>query len=614
VGVILKTGAGALALVTGLAAGLAHAQAIGFEEASERLGLGAINAARACFVDLNGDGRPDMVVRDRAMGERPRVFLNTPGKDGAGAQFVEVAETGLPAPATADVMAFADLDDDGFADAVLARSIEPGKAESNPPVEPARTAWFKGLGEGRFGPAQIIEAARPATTCAIAVGDADGDGLADLYLGNWYTRYGQSMEAFTNDLLVQRRDGSGAVRFERVALPEDAQSFSEEADAAGRPTYGVAMFRLAPREPVSLLELNYGRRANRLWVKREGGFIDAGVELGVDGDAERSGAYPAWLKERAKTDPRFDRADEKPYRSHGNTFDAAIADLNDDGLFDLVLAEITHAWAGPSSDRTRILLRSGAAGPFAPITPNPLDRVPSDPDVRNWNQGDLFSEAADLNNDGLTDVLVSSGEYPDRQQLRVWKQAAAPDLSARSFADVTNWSGLNVDGGQQLSLADIDLDGDLDLLVGQGFNRFTPDQVSGRTPRLRLYVNQTVERRRQRRSNGLEVAGADSNALSITIAGPGRGANRAGLGAIVSVKFDPDAASGPASARTAYRQVLGPGGHSGKQRDTVLHVGLGEAQAAAEVTVHWPDGSASTLRDLPAGRHVIRAAEGDQPK
>jgi len=271
--------------------------------------------------------------------------------------------------------------------------------------------------------------------------------------------------------------------FGRVKQSEDHYPFDEDGDPAGRPTYGAMIV------PWGILELNYGRRANRLWKVAQmsfdpfaplkhgqasyfGGNV-ASVSL-VDGDEDRSGEYPEWLKERGKTDARFDRPNEKPYRSHGNTFDAAIGDIDNDGDLDLFVTEIRHGWAGDSSDKSRFLVNRGDRDTSIPAFDSSpklsVDRIPADPTVRNWNQGDLFAELVDFDQDGRLDLLLSSGDYPDNQRLRVYRQQ-----DDGRVVDVMAWSGLENEGSQQISLADVDLDGDMDVMVGQSFNRLSTE-------------------------------------------------------------------------------------------------------------------------------------------
>ena len=77
---------------------------------------------------------------------------------------------------------------------------------------------------------------------------------------------------------------------------------------------------------------------------------------GFDGDRDRAGRYPLWLKRYWKERYGQERQDEKAFRAKGNTFHCAIADYDNDGDTDCILAEITHEWAGPSSDRTALLV------------------------------------------------------------------------------------------------------------------------------------------------------------------------------------------------------------------------------------------------------------------
>ncbi|MFI4916633.1 MAG: FG-GAP repeat domain-containing protein [Phycisphaerales bacterium JB060] len=561
-----------------------------FVDATARLGLenadGPINASLVCATDLNGDGFDDLVVG------RTRVFLNTSGENG-GRAFTEIGSTGLPEPRGGDVLVFADLDNDGHADAIIARSLDVNRDSYEPPAEgtPQSLAWLRGNGDGTFGSPlgsfTEIEAATAGTTASAAIGDVDVDGRLDIVLGQWYTRYGAGYEGYANDVLLQQENGS----FVRMDLPIDAVAFDTDSDGGGRPTYGVLVAHVlgdgAPGNWPQILELNYGRRWNRLWLRGEdGAWVDVAPQTKLDGDAIRHGRHPDWLKERAKTDPRFDRADEPPFRANGNTFDAAIGDVNGDGAFDVLLAEITHGWAGESSDPSRVLVRrDGVAGPFFDkIERLSLDRSPTDPTIQSWNQGDIYGELADFDLDGRTDVLVCSSDYPDNQRLRIWRQQGDGSL-----VDITSWMGIDHIGAGQPALLDFDGDGDLDIVVGQGFNRLNAAHRAGRTPRLRVFENRAAD-----------TLGRTAVVLRLE-GNPTLGVNRDAIGAMVRATASVDG-----RVLTRVAQVVGAGGHRGKQGTLAVIIPCGE-QGVSHLEVTWPDsaGTTTVYEDLSPGAHTL---------
>lgn len=552
-----------------------------FVDWTDAVGLGpdviSGTVARVAFADLDADGWPDAVI------DRHRVFMNVPHPySPIGRRFVEVTRadgrrfSGLAAPADNTATVFADLDNDGKLDAFVTEYVDLNRDGWKD--HGRRTGWHPGNGDGTFRPRELLPTPF-STTISIAAGDVNRDGILDLFLGNAYVEYGEGYEGYRNDLLwsVAPR------RWLRWPLPEDEPSpFDPVRDAGGRPTYGTLILTAPAGRGSLLLEMSYGRRWNRAWAQTgEREWTDLAPALGLAGDDVRHGRYPEWLKERAKEDARFDREDEMPYRANGNTFDAAVGDVDNDGDLDLLLSEITHGWAGESSDRTRVLVNvPAAAAPgfaFRPSERIDLDRPHADP--RKWNQGDLFCALADVDHDGRTDCIVSSGDYPDDQRLRIF--LATPEGGVR---DATASLGLDHDGAQQISLADVDGDGDLDILVGQTFNRYPAERRAGREPHVRLFINEATRGR---------------GAVTLRLKGDGEFVNRDALGAVVRARF-------PDGTRTA-RQLVGIGGHAGKQDDFIIHIGLGDHDHLAEVAVEWPDaaGTVQKLGDVPAGRYVL---------
>lgn len=622
----------------------------GFKDITAAAGLPDLDVSRVQSVDLNGDGHADLITRPNGRSNHyARVFLNTADSDGA-RQFIEFTHSNFPELAAGDVLTFADVDNDGLPDAILARYLDYLQPDFAPPAhEPTRSSIFYGYGDGTFSLPRTIEAAPAATTAAIAVHDVNGDGLPDLWLGNWYERYFSGYEAFSNDLLLQTPIDKTNPEFVRWSVPGESEPIDGATDSGGRPTYGVTIARLDDGTHPHLLELNYGRRWNRLYQlsgfaphpgkatrrdedepplpTRPGGHLDHrgpelartlfGVDIapaaGFDGDQVRHGRHPKWLEERAKDDPRFKRDDEPPFRANGNTFDAAIGDIDNDGDFDIFVSTIIHNWAGDSSDRSRFLvnrLRETGELKFDSPVELSVDRMPEvvTAENRNFNQGDIFCEFADLNNDGRLDLILCSSDYsdppPHDERLRIYLQQADG-----SFHNATAELGIDHLGGAQPTLLDWDHDGDLDLMVGQTFNRLSAERrreaglANGTltaespedtrpTPRLRLYQNTLADS-----SHGLVLR---------LIGDPDQNVSRDAYGAIVRASVDLD--NDPTTPDVVlHRQLIGPGGHAGKRSDSLIHLGLKKATQVNSLEIIWPNAArtVTTYQNLPAGSHTI---------
>ncbi len=562
-----------------------------------------IAAARVGVADLNNDGYPDLIL------DRVHVFLNRTTPAGR-LHFEPVLVTGLPPVQPHDVMAFADLDNDGIADSILGRAFDPQNPNAALPPEgqPQRSAWLKGNGDGTFG--SLDEQGRPlgrfhelpvqpASVVAIAVHDVNRDGLPDIALGNSYTAYGRGFDAPPTDLLLQQPDGS----FARAVMPDDGIPFSED-DTGGRPSYGIMLADLLSDGRVGVLELNYGRRANRYIVPVDGVWTDIAPRLGIDADDIRHGEYPQWMRDRGRTD-------ERPFRANGNTFDAAITDVNHDGLPDLYYAEITHAWAGDSSDRSRLLIRRGER--FVHDPAYTTDRFPAD--TPNWNQGDIFAAFIDANLDTFPDLLLSSSDYPDpepnAQRLRLFRNTGSGFMDLHATPESRAAVGFDHRGSAQLAIADFDGDGDEDILVAQSFNRLNAEQSAAiahpnardtdgnPAPSVRLYLNLAIEH--GGRSIALRLQGAGNN-------------THWAYGATVRATLDHDNDRSTPDITTTH--WLNPiGGHAGKSHDRTLIIPLGRA-TTADVTIVWPDGMTQHLGRKEHGRHQITspAPAGEVPE
>ncbi|MHC4859631.1 MAG: FG-GAP repeat domain-containing protein, partial [Planctomycetota bacterium] len=447
-----------------------------FVNVAKEVGLTGARAKDCIFTELNGDGYLDLCL------DKQRLYLSEKGErfvlhEESGIEFPEVfkvpmtkggrpdLEKAKKGPYVPQYLYFADLDNDGDRDAVwgVHSSWEhfDGRTwhvvpECDPEVR--STVWlndgrgkFKAAkrsgfsGRGSWGPAM-----------ALAIVDYDLDGNLDLYEGREYRQYGQTYGCGVDRLW--RGDGKG--RFTDVTEKAGLLTVPKPGGPrSSRPTYGVTHADVNNDGWPDLLQLAYGRQWNYLWLNDgDGTFTEAGRETGFAGDDITHGRYPEWVK----------RATEKPFRANGNTFDCAVGDYDNDGDLDLFLGEIQHAWAGDSSDPPSLLENLGEeAGyrfrrhPVGELLPPRKFRDP-----KNFNYGDLHVAFVDVDNDGRLDLLIGSGDYPDGQFLRLYRQKADG-----SFSEATEAAGFDWEGCGDLSLGDFDRDGDVDILAGRSFMR-----------------------------------------------------------------------------------------------------------------------------------------------
>lgn len=547
-----------------------------FVDVAGARGLPPGNAHRALFRDLDGDGWPDVVLNNE------RAFRNVPA-EGGGRRFEEVpgfagllAGRGRP-----DLLLLADLDDDGDADAYCGVGLDPGDPNR---ADPGYRSWVALRDDGGFRAVDAPALALPEAVVAGAFLDYDLDGRLDLVTGANYRSGGGPLEAYP--LRLYRGLGGGS--FEETTDPAGLTQRPEAGQPdSRRPVYGVTTCDWDGDGWPDILVCAYGRQRNLLYRNRgDGTFAEVGLATGFAGDEDTSGAYPPDTKRFFRERYGQEREDEQPFRSNGNTFDAAPGDHDNDGDLDLFLAEITHAWAGPSSDRSSLLENLGP--PTFAFRRDPA-AAPRRHEVPNWNQGDLYCAWLDADNDGLLDLLLASGDYPDAQYLRLFRQGPPG-----RFQDVTQAAGIDWESCAQISLADYDRDGDVDVLAGNSHMRMSAEWRQAHPLRAALFENR-VGNRRHWLNVRLEGRGAAAG-----------GANRAGLGARVTVE---------SGEWRAIREVVGGVGHAGHADHYEACFGLGERDRIDRLVIRWPDRerTVTVLEDVPVDRSLLVRQGSDRP-
>jgi hypothetical protein len=499
-------------------------------------------------LDYDGDGWVDLAFSrgsslDRwRKGQNPGPALYRNRGDGT---FEEVSgKAGLTRGGWGVGVSAADYDNDGHVDLYL--------TNLGPDV------LYRNNGDGTFTDVTERSGLRaPGWSSSAAFGDFDGDGHLDLYVAGY-------LDVGPDKLPGERGGGTCAYLGVPVlcgprGLPgaEDHYfrnngdgTFTERSEASGaldKERYfglGVVAGDLDGDRDLDIYVAN-DATPNSLFVNRgDGTFEERGVPSGVavsgDGNEQASMGVDA-------------------------------ADYDNDGRLDVYAAHFASDYGTLYHNLGGLL--------FEDVTARARIREPGWAYVK-WGTG-----FADLDHDGWKDVVHANGHvYPHLRGAAGRETYEQPALSVYlnerdgTFRDASAEVGPDAAKrvlGRGTALADLDNDGDLDVVVAC---------LDGPPVVLRN-------------------DGAGGHWLMLRAVG--RKSNRDGIGARITVR------AGALSQVREVKRTLSLYSAS----DSRAHFGLGEATKADLVKVEWPSGKVDELRAVPADRHyVVDEAEGLSPE
>ena len=453
----------------------------------------------------------------------------------------------------------------------------------------------------------------------VVADDFNGDGLVDLFLPH----YGQSQ------LFVGRPDGA----WEDASGGLPPHDLSAHAAVAGD---------LDADGDLDLVVGNVG--PNAVWLNDGGGrFVEVARPFGgvagrthslslgdLDGDGvlDLAVANALWNSEESAPqelhlglgDGSFAPAAWDPGPTAANH--VGLLHLDEDDHLDLFLITdkpqngfVTQAWRGDG--RGGLTLVDPGLGLAVPVEGMGLG-------------------VGDLNDDEVDDFVVSD-----------WGEIKLLLSSDGWWAEAAESRGLVIDETRVVSwapeLADLDLDGDLDLLVAFGpdsdfetgepaagpldnplvqdwgyyrndggvFTEVSAERGLFEAGNRRGFVLtdltgdghlDLVSRQLERAATAHMGVCTDRTWLTVSLRWEGSPNPRA-LGARVEVE----------AGRTVHRrQVLSGAVGIASSAPPVVHVGLGEAAAVDAVRIRWPDGALSTVSSVPASQHLVVVREAQR--
>jgi len=455
---------------------------------------------------------------------------------------------------------------------------------------------YRNDGGGTF--TSVSAEALPSTGVSVGGGvwgDYDNDGCLDFF--------GQSGSYTTTDLLLHANcDGtfSDATPDSGITDFQDTRDCDDDGAGDYAPTEGAAWFDMDNDGFLDLYLANYecpeysdttdpdyfGYYRDRLFRNNgDGTFTDYTDTYDVDpdvyagrgattGDVDQDGWTDLFIS-NYRLNPNFyfqntlgvladvagangTQGTYRPrYGSYGHTIGSAFGDIDNDGDFDLISANLAHPFYSNFSDKTQVLINDGG-GIFS-----------DEAAARGIYYRETHSNPTlfDADTDGDLDLFITA-VYPERDS----------DLyinDGTGHFTLTNYqSGLLVRNGWGAAAADWDQDGDVDMVA---YNLYTNHEDDG--------------------NHWLEVTAVGGMRGSDASLGS---ANRSAIGAVMQLTD---------GARTQLRHVSGGSGTS-VQDSLTQHFGLGDDDHVDELRVLFPGGAEVLLPDLEADQRIWVCEDG----
>jgi hypothetical protein len=477
------------------------------------VGLYESNGAGVAINDLDGDGRIDIVLANLG---GPSTILWNEGHLSFSPQQLDTSN--------ARAVNLVDVDGDGLQDIVFTHRF-------------AKPSYWRNTGEpgeARFVAGQLSNVNSPFYS--MSWGDLDGEGALDLVVASYDTE----LQKQAGPIFGYQGGGVGVFLYTRQGGQFVPQRLAPAADALA-----VALADVNADGRTDILVGNDFNRRDFAWLREGDGWQAAEPfertsenTMSIDwGDADNDGNL------------EFFATDMKPYQKDVATMAEWLP----------MMKLMTHPASSSDPQITENVLQvRGDDGRYHNQAYNRMI------DSTGWSWAGKFG---DLDNDGLLDLYVVNGmishelfgHLPNDELAE--ENRALRNVGHADFVLAPEWDIDSRASGRGMTMADLDNDGDLDIVVN---NLRSPAQ---------LFVNELCR-------------GA---ALEVDLRWP-QSANRFAIGAQLVLYT---------SAGTYYRDVRAASGYLSGDPSRV-HFGFPADAALERLEVRWPDGKVSNVAPITA--------------